>query len=266
MAEVEPSTPLPGAMPGRTPAGAPPPADFEPLALAKTLLRSIRAGTLATLDRNTGYPFASLVNVATAVDGSPFVLVSRLATHTANLEVDGRASLLLATVGKGDPLAHPRLTVLGLMARIDRNGADGARLRRRFLARHPKAGLYADFADFAFWRMMVASAHLNGGFARAADLKAADVLTDLAGAEALIEAEEGAVAHMNADHAEAVRLYATRLLGEADGPWRMSGLDPDGLDLALGDRSARLAFPQRVTAPGPLRQALKQLAEQARAA
>jgi putative heme iron utilization protein len=67
--------------------------------------------------------------------------------------------------------------VLGAFARIEKESADEARVRRRFLARHPKAELYAGFGDFAFWRMSVASAHLNGGFARAADLKAQDVLT-----------------------------------------------------------------------------------------
>ena len=71
---------------------------------------------------------------------------------------------------------------------------------------------------------------------------------------------------MNADHPDAVRLYATRLLGEADGAWRVTGVDPDGLDLALSDRTARMPFPQRVRAPGVLRVMLKQLAEQARAA
>ena len=193
------------------------------------------------------------------------ILTSRLSTHTANLEADGRASVLLAETGKGDPLAHPRLTVLGAFARIERDSADEARVRRRFLARHPKSELYAGFGDFAFWRMTVASAHLNGGFARAADLKAADVLTDVAGADELIAAEEGAVAHMNADHADATRLYATKLLGEDDGPWRISGLDPDGADLIAGDRTARLAFPQRVTSAGALRQMLVELAKQARA-
>src|ERR1700742_1863258 len=213
---------LPGAMPDRLPEGARPPADFDPRALARTLLRSIRAGTLGTLDRNTGHPFASLVNVATDVDGSPLILTSRLSTHTANLETDGRASVLLAETGKGHPLAHPRLTVLGAFARVEKESADEARVRRRFLARHPKAELYAGFGDFAFWRMTVAAAHLNGGFARAADLKAQDVLTDLSGADELIATEEGAVEHMNTDHAEATRLYATKLLGEDDGAWRIS--------------------------------------------
>jgi len=109
------------------------------------------------------------------------------------------------------------------------------------------------------------SAHLNGGFARAADLTAADVLTDLSGAEALIEAEADAIAHMNADHAEACRLYATKLLGGADGAWDCVGIDPDGIDLQSGRSALRLFFPQRVTAPGPLRAVLKQLADQARA-
>src|SRR5262249_60220848 len=94
---------------------------------------------------------------------------SQLSTHTANIEVDGRASILLAETGKGDPLAHPRLTVLGHIARIAPDDAEDARVRRRFLARHPKAELYAGFADFAFWRLTIPSAHLNGGFAPAAD-------------------------------------------------------------------------------------------------
>src|SRR5215216_5217448 len=226
MADAERLSPLPGVMPGRTPENAPQPADFDPPSVARNLLRTVRAGTLATLDRNTGHPFASLINVATDADGSPAILVSRLSTHTANLEADGRASILLAETGKGDPLAHPRLTVLGTMARLERDGADDARVRRRFLARHPKSELYAGFADFSFWRMRVVSAHLNGGFARAADLTASDVLTDLTGADDVLAAEEGAVAHMNTDHAEAVRLYAGKLLDARDGAWRVTGIDP----------------------------------------
>src|SRR5215468_1049695 len=261
----EPGTALPGTMPARLPENAQPPADFSPTLVAKTLLRTIRAGTLATLDRNTGHPFASLVNVATDSDGSPLILVSRLSTHTANLEVDGRCSILLAETGKGDPLAHPRLTVLGAMSRVPREAAEEARLRRRFLARHPKSELYAGFGDFAFWRMSVVSAHLNGGFARAADLKAADVLTDMTDADEMVAAEEGAIAHMNADHADAARLYAEKLLGARDGAWQVTGIDPDGMDLMLGDAALRLPFPERVRTAGVLRQVLKRLADEARA-
>jgi len=255
--------PLPGAMPNRLPENAPK-ADFDPKATAKTLLRTIRAGALATIDRNTGHPFASLVNVATDSDGSPLILTSRLSTHTANLEKDSRASVLLAVTGKGDPLAQPRLTVIGRFWRIAHDDADEPRLRRRFLARHPKAELYAGFGDFSFWRLEVVSAHLNGGFARAADLTAPDLMTDIAGAADLLQSEASAVAHMNDDHAEAVRLYATRLLGADDGAWRLTGLDPDGLDLACGDVALRLQFEQRVTTAQQLRKAVVDLASKAR--
>jgi heme iron utilization protein len=263
MAEAD-NAALPGFMPNRLPENAPA-ADFDAATVAKALLRTTRAGALGTIDRKTGHPFGSLVNVATDIDGSPLILVSRLSTHTANLEEDKRASLLLASAGRGDPLAHPRLTVLGDFAPVAREDPTEARLRRRFLARHPKSELYAGFADFSFWRLAVVSAHLNAGFARAADLKAADLITDIAGAENLIEAEPGAVAHMNEDHAEAVRLYATKLLGAEDGPWRLTGLDPEGLDLAHGDATSRLLFSQRVTTADALRKILVDLAAQARA-
>jgi putative heme iron utilization protein len=257
--------PLPGTMPGRVPEGASQPGDFKPHELAKTLLRTTRSGTLATIDRNGGYPFASLTNVATDIDGAPVVLVSRLATHTANLERDGRASILLAEIGKGDALAHPRLTVLGTFKQIARDAADETRLRRRFLSRHPKSELYAGFADFAFWRLQTVSAHLNGGFARAADFTALDVLTDISDAQALIDVEESAVEHMNSDHAEALRLYATRLLGAPDGDWRCVGIDPEGLDLQRGQTALRLNFPHRIISPEGLRTVLKELAGAARA-
>src|SRR5271156_4762431 len=120
---------LPGAMPDRLPENAPV-ADFDAKGVAKELLRATRAGALATIDRNTGHPFVSLVIVATDSDGAPLILISRLATHTANLEVDGRASLLLAATGKGDPLAHPRLTLLGDFAQLARDDPREPRARR----------------------------------------------------------------------------------------------------------------------------------------
>ena len=256
MAKAEETSVLPGIMPSRLPETVRSPEDFNPVAVAKELLRVTRAGALATIDRNTGYPFSSLVNVATDADGSPLILVSRLSAHTANIEVDPRASVLLASTGKGDPLAHPRLTVLGTFANIERDTPDGVRVRRRFLSRHSKSRLYAGFGDFTFWRLHVVSAHFNGGFARAADLKANDIITNLEDAVEIVEIEEGAVEHMNTDHSDAVRLYATKLLGEADGAWQVTGVDPDGLDLALGDRTARLPFTERVTNGLSLRKTL----------
>lgn len=238
--------------------------EFDAGGLARTLLRTIRSGALATIDRTTGHPIATLTSVATDIDGSPVMLLSQLSAHRANLERDPRASILLARGGKGDPLAHPRLTAIGAAARVE-EAAEAARLRTRFLARHPKAQLYVDFSDFAFFRLRVESGHLNGGFARAATLAPRDLLADEADAAAVAAFHDDAVAHMNDDHREAASLYATRLAGARAGDWRVTGLDPLGVDLAAGDETARVDFAEPVRDAGGLRAALVALAQAARA-
>lgn len=237
------------------------PADFDPRAVGRTLLRATRVGALGTLDPATGAPFVSLTSVATDIAGAPLILVSGLSAHTRNLATDTRCSLMLAEGGKGDPLAHARLT---LQCRAE--AAEGAEVRRRFLARHPKAKLYVDFPDFRFFRLVPAGMHLNGGFARAHEGDAALILSPPADPAAFAALESGAVEHMNADHAEALELYATRLAGARGGPWRASGLDPHGIDLVLGDRTARIAFSRRCEDAATLRAELKTLADSARAA
>jgi putative heme iron utilization protein len=199
---------------------------------------------------------------ATDLDGSPLLLMSTLSAHTRHVAAQPRVSILLSQRGKGDPLAHPRLTVVGDLAPVE---AGRDRVKARFLARHPKAALYADFGDFAFYRLTLKRAHLNGGFARAAQFAGADLVTDLAGADGFEALENSAVEHMNADHADALRLYAEKLCGEPEGRWRATGLDPEGLDLACGDLTARLAFPARVVDGESLRRALVELASAARA-
>src|SRR5688572_12925520 len=235
--------------------------DFEPRTAARTLMREARSGALATLMAGSGDPYCSLVNVATAVDGSPLLLISRLAVHTRNILADQRVSLMLDERKPGDPLEGARVMLLGTAAVTDAGEA-----RRRYLARHPDAEMYAGFKDFEFYEMTMKGAHLVAGFGRIVDLAPGDLMTDLAGAETLLAAEPEVIAHMNADHGEACRLYAVKLLGAPDGDWRCVGCDPEGLDLQLDRAARRLAFPQRVASPGVLRQVLKQLADKARAA
>ncbi len=227
---------------------------------AKTLIRAERSGALATLEPETGWPMASRVSLATDGAGAPVFLISELSAHFPALVADPRASLLLGLPGKGDPLAHPRITVVGRAERLAGDAA--APVRARFLARHPKAALYADFADFAFWRLAPERAQLNGGFAKAYRLAAEDVLSPTDAALAAMEAE--AVAHMNADHADAVKLYAEALLGRETGDWRLVGLDTEGLDLAAGDATARLWFDPPLAGAEELRRRLAALAKEAR--
>ena len=236
-----------------------PQADFDPKIASKKLMREARSGALATLMPGTGDPYCSLVNVATAFDGSPLLLISKLAIHTRNITADSRVSLMLDERKEGDPLEGARVMLMG-RAVISTDEND----RRRYLARQPEAAMFAGFADFAIYRIEISAAHLVAGFGRIVDLKPQDILVDIAGADELMAAEEGATSHMNEDHADALRLYATRLLGAADGDWRCAGLDPEGMELQSGRMALRLPFPQRVNGAGPLRAILVQMAQDAR--
>jgi putative heme iron utilization protein len=235
-------------------------APFNAKIAARKLLREARGGALATLMTGSGDPYCSLANVASAFDGTPILLISRLAIHTKNVLADPRVSLMLDERKEGDPLQGARVMLMGRAEQTD-----DPHVRRRYLARQPEAAMFADFADFAFYRVAFTGAHLVAGFGRIVDLKPADILVDVSGADELLAAEDDAVAHMNDDHADACRLYATKLLGAPDGDWTCAGFDPEGMELQNGRLALRLLFPQRVTGPGPLRAVLKQLAELARA-
>ncbi|MGL4440714.1 MAG: HugZ family protein [Bosea sp. (in: a-proteobacteria)] len=220
--------------------------DNEAVELAHGLVRASPFATLASLSGD-GFPLATLTSVATDVDGSPVILVSRLSGHTTNLLGDPRCSLLFARTGKGDPLAHPRISLMGTAVIVDRDSEAGTRIKQRFLARQPKAQLYVDFPDFLFIRIAIRSASLNGGFGKAYELTEIDLASDISDATDLVAAEADILAHMNSDHAEAVRLYATRLGKRDEAVWRMVSLDPDGFEVAAHGELVRIAFGARLT-------------------
>jgi len=236
-------------------------AQSDPAAAARVLMRRARTAALATLEAGTGHPYGSLVAMATEPDGTPLLLISRLALHTRNVRADVRASLLVEEreESSGDPLAGGRLTVMGELQPTQSGTA-----RARFLARHRTAEGYVSFGDFAFYALTAARAHFVGGFGRIVDLDRPALILPVEGAGALIQAEADILAHMNADHSDALELYATRLLSGPPGPWRMTGIDPFGLDLALGARSLRLEFAEVVPSPEAARQELERLAAAAR--
>jgi hypothetical protein len=120
---------------------------------------------------------------------------------------------LFGEPGKGDPLAHPRITLRTRAVRVPRDDEGHAALRARFISRHPKAALYADFPDFTFFRMVPESASLNGGFGKAYVLEASDLVIRSPAMADMAAIEPGAIEHMNSDHA-----------GTADA---MPGLSPD---------------------------------------
>lgn len=237
--------------------------DFSASSMAKSLLRRSRQGALATLMVNSGDPYCSLVNVSANPDAAPLLLISRLAIHTQNILADSRVSLMLDERVTGDPLEGARIMVAGRAEEL--SGEAAALARRRYLAAHPSAEGFADFKDFAFFRIAPSGLHLVAGFGRIVDLEPAKFLTDLSDAAGLLEAEASAVEHMNQDHLEAMNLYATRLLGSDAGDWRCTGCDPEGMDLQADNRTLRLEFPERVRTGAELRQMLVRLAGEARA-
>lgn len=250
-----------GTAPAPRPAGpGGEPAEIAPGLHSRRLIRAADRATLATAMRGdaAGWPYASLVLAATTPEGRPLLLLSDLAEHSKNILADSRVALLFdGTAGLEEPLTGPRLTLLG-HARESGEPAD----RARFLARHPGAALYAGMKDFRLYRVEPLRGHLVAGFGRIHWLGAKEILYDGPDAGALAKAEPGIVNHMNEDHARALAHYAGRLLGLAGEGWAMTGIDPDGLDLRLGGRVARLDFTAPVTGPEAARRELVRLAHE----
>jgi heme iron utilization protein len=216
------------------------PAQAKALAIAdaKRLMRVSRTGALATLDFETGLPLATLIGVASDLDGAPLFLLSELSRHTKNLGGDARASLLLTSAGgRGDPLNQPRITLGGPVAVLD-----DAPAKQRYLRRNPKANLYASFSDFSLRRMRIETVHFNGGFGRAEALTVENLMTAPGDATALIAAEDALLKEVDG-LGDAVLTKLAEGVSSGRRVWRAAGLDPEGLDLSAGTLSARVAFP-----------------------
>jgi len=218
----------------------------------RRLLRAADRAAMATHLSGRGdpalqaWPYTSLVLLACDHDATPLLLISDLAEHSKNIAEDARVALLIdGTAGRVDPLTGPRATILGRAEKTD----DG-RLKSRFVARHPSAALYADFADFHLYRVAVAQAHFVAGFGRIHWINAADVgfaagpaaTTPVATTPAWADGEEALVARLNGAAGMADRLARLGTGRQANG-WRVTGVDPEGIDLRRDGSVSRLEFP-----------------------
>jgi len=232
---------------------------------SRRLIRGAATATLATLCREPpGWPYASLVLAACTQDARPILLLSDLAEHSRNIAGDDRISLLFdGTAGLEAPLTGARLSLQGRARRYDGKRAEDP-LPRRYLTRHPDAREYTDFSDFTFYEVVPERAHLVAGFGRIHWIDARELLPDTASSAALAAAEPDIIAHMNADHADALQLYATMVDPDAGAGWIMCGIDPEGLDLRHNGRFLRIGFKKRVDDAAAAREILSQLARHAR--
>ncbi len=144
----------------------PPMPAFDHAGLIRDLINGATHATLGTLDA-TGAPFTSLVALARDEDLAPLIITSHLSSHTGHLEADQRVSLLISSIGKGDPLAHPRLTLTGMAVAARPGEAEYDRIRLVYIAQNPKAALYVQLPGFWFWRIAPEKVFLNGGFGKA---------------------------------------------------------------------------------------------------
>jgi putative heme iron utilization protein len=234
---------------------------------ARTLVHLGRVGPLCTQlhDHRPGSPFGSVSPYGVDAGGQPTLLISKLAVHTQNLLADARASLLVAEPGwTGDPLAGARVTLVGSVEPV----ADGERkeIREDYLERHPSARSWVDFGDFGFHRLRVAELYYVAGFG-AMGWVAAEAYR-AAAADPLADARAGILAHMNADHADALVLYARAFAAVEAEEAEMVGIDHMGFSVRarVGDRSrtVRIGFPRDVTTPEEARRALVEMVREAR--
>lgn len=230
---------------------------------ARTIAASTNAATLATLTAD-GDPWASLVAYG-LLGGTPVLCVSNLAEHGRNLAADPRASLsIVAANSHADPLAGGRITLAGLVARPSAAEADAA--RAAYLDAVPAGRYYLDFSDFTLWLVQVQRVRWVGGYGRMDSATGEQYAA--ASPDPVAPAAAGAMAHLNADHADALAAMARALGGYPDTDTATcTGVDRYGLDLRVhtprGMAYTRVGFPVRLEAADELRSATAQLARAA---
>jgi putative heme iron utilization protein len=233
---------------------------------ARTLIYVNRIGSLSTVSRRQpGFPFGSLMPYGLDERGRPIFLISTMAMHTQNLQADARASLLVsqAEVG-GDPLGAARVTLMGHTATIP--DQEVAAARELYLQRHPNSKYWVDFDDFSFYRMDILDVYYVGGFGVMGWVQALDY--DSAQPDPLADAAAAIMAHMNADHKDALRLLAETCAGIKAEEYSMTAVDRLGFQVRLktedGIRGARIGFLREVANANEARKVLVEMVQKAR--
>lgn len=233
---------------------------------ARTLVHLGRTGTLSSQSRRVpGYPFGSVAPYGLDASGRPTFLISTMAMHTQNLLADAHASLLVTQPGwSEDPLAGGRVTLVGDVARVP--DGDVEAIRTDYLERHENARHWVDFDDFAFYRMEIRDLYYVAGFG-AMGWVAAD---DYAAAESdpLAPSAQAIIEHMNADHADALRLYCKVFAGVEADEATMTSVDRMGFRVRArsGERlqGLRINFPRDARSSGEARVVLVEMVRDAR--
>lgn len=232
----------------------------------RTLFSLASIGTLSTLSRKQpGFPFGSLMPFALDPQGRPIFLISNMAMHTQNLKAEPRCSLFVAqSNADGDPLGAARATLVGLAEPVPAD--DLPAVREIYLAAHENSRYWVDFSDFSFFRLQPVDLYFVGGFGVMGWVEAQDYET--AAPDPLAAAAPGILAHMNADHVDAMILLARAHAAIEATEAAMTSVDRLGFTLRLktseGMKGARINFLQEVATPQETRTQLVEMVRQAR--
>src|ERR1700722_379571 len=261
----ESSAPRQHASTGPAPPQLPEPSPAERV---RTLLSLTSVATLSTLSRrHEGFPFGSLMPFALDSYGRPLFLISNMAMHTQNLKADPRCSLFIGQVGAdGDALGSARATLIGNAGPVPDD--EIASVRENYLTRHESSRCWVDFADFSFFRLQPMDLYYVGGFGVMGWVEARDY--EHAAPDPLAESAPGILAHMNADHVDAMILLARAHAQLEAIEATMTSVDRLGFSLrvktAAGMKGTRINFPHEVRTAQETRTELVEMVRQARAA
>jgi len=222
---------------------------------ARALLLKEYRGVLSTHSKSMpGYPFGSVVPYCLDDEGRPLILISRIAQHTHNLQLDAKCSLLVGERGAEDVQAVGRVTLMAEAEKI----TDGVRIEaaaQRYYRYFPESESYHSAHDFDFWVLKPVRYRYIGGFGAIHWLDDVALANPFAG-----PAEISMVEHMNDDHTKAIAHYVELAGVPATLPAVLVGIDSEGMHLRIGQSLYWLAFAEPCNTPTQVRQALVQLA------
>jgi putative heme iron utilization protein len=224
---------------------------------ARQLLRAHRYGALCTLSKKFGgHPFGSITPYLVDHDGSLLILISTLAEHTKNILADPRVSLITHSQDNPHIQAQGRVTLMGVARLV----AEREQVGQRYLRYFPEAQTYFAMHDFSFYRIIPEAIRYIGGFGNIHWVKAEEYSVP---PYPLIEQEEGVIAHMNADHQDALHNYCRHYHQCEAKSVELPGIDCDGFDVRADDKVLRFDFKEPVLDAQQARKMLVEMAKEA---
>jgi putative heme iron utilization protein len=222
---------------------------------ARQMLRSHRYGALCTLSKKfNGHPFGSIVPYLVDRDGSLLILISSLAEHTRNIQLDPRVSLVTHSQDSPDIQSQGRITLVGEA----QPAAARVQIGKRYLRYFPESQNLFTMDDFSFYRIVPHTLRFIGGFGKIHWVSADSYLVP---PYLLTEQEDDVITHMNEDHRDTLRHYWKPFHQDAELKVEMLGIDCDGFDLCADSKILRIDFAEEVLDVQQARRALISMAQ-----